>query len=146
MKRIERLVLHHSASARSTTFATIKKWHTQPKPKRGEKKTARHGRGWSDIGYNYVILGNGKLRVGRPLPTTGAHARGVNSTSIGVCVVGDNTKPGQEWHPVQISTLEYLIDACKLLWPGIKVCGHRDVMTPGYTECPGLDAADAFGG
>ena len=139
MNRIERLVIHHSGSARSTTFAAIKKWHTQPKPKRGEKKTARHGRGWSDIGYNYVIVGNGKLRVGRPLPTTGAHAKGKNSTSIGVCVVGNNLKRGQEWHPIQIETLTELKEACELLWPGIEVCGHRDVMALGYTQCPGLD-------
>ena len=88
MNRIERLVIHHSASARSTTFAAIKHWHTDAPPK---------GNGWSDIGYNYVILGNGKLRVGRPLPTTGAHAKGKNSTSIGVCVVGNNLKSDQEW-------------------------------------------------
>lgn len=135
MNRIERLVIHHSASSRSTTFAAIKHWHTDPPPK---------GNGWSDIGYNYVILGNGKLRVGRPLPTTGAHAKGKNSTSIGVCVVGDNTKSGQEWHPVQIATLEQVMDACLLLWPGIELCGHRDVMAPGYTECPGLDVRALF--
>lgn len=135
MNRIERLVIHHSASARSTTFAAIKRWHTTPKP---------NGNGWSDIGYNFVILGSGKLKVGRPLPTTGAHAKGKNSTSIGVCVVGNNAKPGQEWNPVQIETLTELKEACELLWPGIEVCGHRDVMAPGYTECPGLDAARVF--
>lgn len=127
MNRIERVVVHHSASGRGTTFAAIKKWHTDPKP---------DGNGWSDIGYNFVITGHGKLRVGRPLPTTGAHAKGVNSTSIGICVVGDNTKNGKEWHPIQGAALVEFIDACKLLWPGIEVCGHRDV---GHTECPGLD-------
>lgn len=134
MNRIERLVIHHSASGRGTTFAQIRKWHTDPKPR---------GNGWSDIGYNFVILGNGKLRVGRPLPTTGAHAKGKNSTSIGVCVTGNNTKPGQEWTPVQIATLTELKEACELLWPGIEVCGHRDV---GSTQCPGLDAAAVFDG
>lgn len=137
MNRIERLVVHHSASRRSTTFATIKNWHTKPPP---------NGNGWSDIGYNFVILGTGKLRIGRRLPTTGAHAKGKNSTSIGVCVVGNNTKSGHEWTPVQIATLEELVSACRLLWPGIEVCGHRDVMSPGYTECPGLDAAALLDG
>ena len=127
MNRIDRLVIHHSASGRGTTVAQIRKWHIE--------------RGFNDIGYNYVITGQGKLRVGRPVPTTGAHAKGVNSTSIGVCVVGDNTKPNREWTPVQIATLEELVQACKLLWPGIVVCGHKDVMRPGYTSCPGLDVA-----
>ena len=130
MNLIERIVVHHSASGRSTTFAQIRRWHTAPKPQ---------GNGWNEIGYNYVILSNGRLRVGRPLPQTGAHARGVNSTSIGICVVGNNLKAGQEWTEAQWKTVRQVVSACSLLWPRIKVCGHRDVMAPGYTECPGID-------
>lgn len=132
MTRIERLVIHHSASPRGTSFNSIRQWHLR--------------KGWNDIGYNYVILGNGKLRVGRALPTTGAHAKGKNATSIGVCVVGNNTKDGQHWAVEQRATLRKVVAACRLLWPDIKVCGHRDVMAPGYTECPGVDVEAAFGG
>ena len=52
-----------------------------------------HVRGWTTVGYNYVIVPDGQLRVGRPLWETGAHARGQNQDSIGVCVIGDNTRP-----------------------------------------------------
>ncbi len=128
MNRIERVVIHHSASGRSTTFAQIRRWHVE--------------RGFSDIGYHFVVLANGRIRQGRPLPVTGAHARGKNSTSIGICAVGDNTRADRRWTSAQEEALAELVAACQLLWPGIEVCGHRDVMAPGHTECPGLDAQE----
>ena len=127
MNRIERVVIHHSASGRSTTFAQIRRWHLE--------------RGFSDIGYHFVVLADGTMRQGRQLPTTGAHARGKNSTSIGICAVGDNTREDRRWTRSQQAALRELVDACRLLWPGIEVCGHRDVMARGHTECPGVDMA-----
>lgn len=131
MTRIERVVVHHSASAPSTTFAQIRRWHLE--------------RGFSDIGYHYVVLADGRIRIGRPLPTTAAHARGKNRTSIGICLVGNNTRAGQGWTRAQEDALRQLVDACRLLWPGIEVCGHRDVMAPGHTECPGVDVTRLLG-
>ena len=32
-----------------------------------------------------------------------------------------------------------MVAPVRLLWPGIEVCGHGDVMVPGHTECPGVD-------
>ena len=131
MNKIEELIIHHSASRRNVSVATIRKWHTDPKPQ---------GNGWDDIGYHYIITANGKLHVGRPLPRTGAHAP-PNSKRIGCCVTGDNTNPAHAWVEPQLVTLRQLVAAVRLLWPQIKVKGHRQVMRPGYTECPGLDIA-----
>lgn len=129
MKAYDTLVIHHSASRRNTRVATVRKWHTDPKPR---------GNGWSDVGYHWLIDQTGKLHVGRPIQKTGAHAP-PNSGRIGVCVIGDNTKANQSWNQAQCETLASVIAAMELLFPGIKVCGHRDVMRPGYTECPGVD-------
>lgn len=131
MTRIENFVVHHSASnPKTTTAAVIKGWHTDPK---------KPGGPFSDIGYNYVIEGNGKLVVGRPIPVVGSHAKGVNRISIGVCVVGDNTKPEFAWSEEQIDSLVDLYLSTVVLFPNIQLRGHRDVMPKGYTECPGLD-------
>ncbi len=126
---ITHLVIHHSASKPNTRFETIRRWHTAPKPK---------GRGWSAIGYHHVILGDGSIRVGRPLTERGAHAP-PNKGRIGVCVVGDNTVDGHGWTAAQIEALEDYVAAVRVLYPGITVVGHSSTKA---TACPGLDIKD----
>ena len=43
---IDRLIVHHSASPRSTTLKDIRRWHVDE-------------RGWEDVGYHFVIDGFG---------------------------------------------------------------------------------------
>lgn len=48
--------------------------------------------GWSDIGYHYGIekvRGKATLQYGRRVNKTGAHVRGMNKNTIGICVVGN---------------------------------------------------------
>lgn len=44
--------------------------------------------GWAAIGYHVVIKRDGTIEAGRPLDTVGAHAEGINSASVGVCLIG----------------------------------------------------------
>ena len=120
---IEVLIIHHSASPRNITTSQIRHWHVK-------------GRGWSDIGYNYVIEAEGEVVIGRPLSLVGAHCKGHNHNSIGVCVVGDNTKSKHQWSMKQIASLQDLIFGLKLVFPGVEVKGHRDIAA---TLCPGVD-------
>jgi len=121
---IARIVIHHSASSLSTTLEDIKKWHLE--------------RGFSDIGYHYVIESNGLIRYGRPLPLRGAHTKGANFNSIGICLVGDMTREGEHWTWEQYETLFQLIGAWKCIAPRLEIMGHRDVgLLP--TICPGVD-------
>ena len=125
MREFKCIVIHHSASPRKTTREEVERWHLD--------------RGFSAIGYHYVIEWNGIVRFGRPLIQEGAHCKadGANHDSIGICVAGDNTKPGQEWNTAQIASLGLLIRGCRLLFGDLNFCGHRDV--PGAaTECPGV--------
>ncbi|NOZ70078.1 MAG: N-acetylmuramoyl-L-alanine amidase [Deferribacteres bacterium] len=74
--KIQKLVVHHSATNSVTTKrADIERWHRQ--------------RGFSQIGYHKVIEGDGGIVDGRPETIQGAHARGANHASLGVCVVGN---------------------------------------------------------
>lgn len=57
-------------------------------------------RGWSGIGYHFVIRQSGILESGRSLKITGAHVRGKNHDSIGVCYIGRNNI-----NPEQVKTL-----------------------------------------
>ena len=75
MREIKQIHIHCSATKTDNISAsTIRRWHLQ--------------RGWSDIGYHYVIGLDGKIEAGRPVSKIGAHAKGYNKTSIGICYIG----------------------------------------------------------
>jgi N-acetylmuramoyl-L-alanine amidase len=128
------IVIHHSAGPRSQSAEAIRRYHTAQPPL---------GRGWKAIGYHFVIEEDGTLVHGRPVGMAGAHALPVNDRAIGICLIGDNTRRGQEWTRAQIQAAQALIHTLRLIWPALIVTGHRDVH-PGHTECPGLNAADVL--
>jgi N-acetylmuramoyl-L-alanine amidase len=111
--------------------------------------TAWHiARGWTSIGYNWVIRRNGVIEKGRDLDNdgdsfneVGAHALGFNSRSLGICLVGgrsDNNEPEDNFTSEQMHALAYLLDAIEARVPGIEILGHRDL--PGVTKaCPCFD-------
>jgi len=84
MNKPEVIIIHHSATKDGTAkdFNAIKNYH---------KNTL----GWRDIGYNWIIEKvNGKAAVikGRSESISGAHTKGMNDKSIGICVVGNYDK------------------------------------------------------
>lgn len=120
---ITRLIVHHSASARTTSITDLRRWHIEEN-------------GWDDIGYHYFVPASGDLTLCRSLAYSGAHAKGSNYDSVGICLAGDNTDNKDGWIPGQVRTLHLFIQALTVLYPDLKVLGHRDVAD---TECPGLD-------
>ena len=120
-RNVSKIVVHHSASPQSTTVAQIRDWHVNE-------------RGWSDIGYHYIILGDGTLERGRSINKTGAHCRGHNRGSIGICVTGNTSQEPPTPAQVQslMGTLTMLLEEYNITRQD--VYGHRDL---GATECPG---------
>lgn len=47
---------------------------------------------WNDIGYNFLVGGDGAVYVGRGWDDEGAHTLGHNKRSIGIAFIGDFTK------------------------------------------------------
>lgn len=121
---IRRIIVHHSASGLSTTLEDIKRWHLE--------------RGFEDVGYHYVIESNGLIRYGRRLPLMGAHTKGSNWDSIGVCLVGDMTREDRRWTWEQWESLYQLVGSLKLLAPHVEIIGHREAQGAA-TECPAVD-------
>ncbi|MCB1256309.1 MAG: N-acetylmuramoyl-L-alanine amidase [Microthrixaceae bacterium] len=82
-------VVHHSDSGNSYSQAQV------PGIIRGIQAFHMNGRGWNDIGYNFVVDKYGGVWEGRgggaDRPVIGAHAAGFNSGSVGVMVLGDYT-------------------------------------------------------
>jgi len=123
--KISKLVIHHSASKAATTKkADLERWHKE--------------RGFSQIGYHKVVEANGSIVNGRSESTQGAHAKGANMGTLGVCVVGDFETETPS--PAQIKSLvTVLSEWCKThKLNSTNIYGHYNV--PGATtdtSCPG---------
>ena len=117
---INYLVVHCSDSpaGRGDVAATIHRWHKE--------------KGWDGIGYHAVILENGTVQAGRPIYWTGAHCRGHNSDSLGVCLIGK----GDYTHH-QFSALRHQLNDWLVIFPDAKVVGHCDL--DGRKKCPLFD-------
>lgn len=100
-------------------------------------------RGFSTIGYHYVIRRDGTVESGRPIDAVGAHVEGHNLHSVGICMVGGlgkDGKPAPEYTPAQWTELKRLVLKILERFPGCKIVGHRDL--PGVAKaCPSFDVA-----
>lgn len=116
-------------------------------------------RGWSDIGYHYVVTLDGEVEFGRDVNLIGAHVSGYNSHSIGVVYVGGldrDGKPKDTRNELQKNALLNLLIDLKKLYPGAKISGHRDfspdknhngIIEPHewIKSCPCFDAKSEYG-
>lgn len=98
---------------------------------------------WRYIGYHYYIRRNGRLEETRPLERMGAHAKGFNAHSIGICYEGGLDEHGHYADTrteAQKKTMAELIIHLKQQFPTIvNILGHRDL--PGVQKaCPCFDA------
>lgn len=81
-RNITKIIVHHSATDQGDVDS-FRKHHMETK-------------GWDDVGYHFVIKRDGTLQYGRPLFKQGAHAKGRNWNSIGICLVGKDQFNGQQ--------------------------------------------------
>ena len=66
------------------------------------------GFGWHGIGYHRVICRDGLIQQGRPDFWVGAHVRGFNDVSLGVCLIGRS-----EFTNAQFTALENVLRTWK---------------------------------
>lgn len=111
----------------------IKRWHVEE-------------RGWSDIGYHYVIELDGTIKAGRPISVVGAHCRGENNKSIGICYVGGcdkNMKPKDTRTKEQKKSLDALIYGLSVVLPiDVSVHGHNEFNLG--KACPSFDVSKEY--
>lgn len=126
---IDTIFIHCAATAegKDYTVADIRAWHK--------------ARGWSDIGYHYVIYRDGRIMLGRPIGQVGAHVEGHNARSAGVVYVGGVASDGKTAKdtrtPAQRSSLLWLTQQLRAKHKKIKrVRGHNEVAAK---ACPSFD-------
>lgn len=132
-RNIKELIVHCSATPEGKDYSvdTIRQWHLQ--------------RGFSDIGYHYVIYRDGSIHIGRDESIIGAHCTGHNTNSIGVCYIGGCASDGKT--PKDTRTIEQKQSLVKLLkelktkYPQASIHGHRDFANK---ACPSFDATKEY--
>ena len=118
MRSINLIVVHCSATRANRALTTE------------ELETIHRRRGFRGIGYHYYIRWDGTVVNTRPLELVGAHAKGHNAHSIGLCYEGGldcNGKPADTRTPEQRSALRLLVYQLLKRFRNSYVCGHRDL-------------------
>lgn len=128
MRKIEKIIIHCSATPASADIGVseITAWHKE--------------RGFLECGYHYVIRRNGEIEKGRSKEKIGAHTKGFNVKSIGICLVGGVDKNGKARDTktkAQEESLRALLDELLAEFKGASVLGHRDLNK--NKECPSFD-------
>lgn len=106
-------------------------------------------RGFRTGGYHFYVRRDGTVSQFRRLLEKGAHCKGSNHNSIGICYEGGLDRSGAPADTVtaaQDVAIAAIIDALRAVLPHLsKVRGHRD-MPRAATDCPCLDAGKKWGG
>jgi len=134
MRHINKIILHCSATCEGKHYDVdeIRRWHVE-------------GRGWRDIGYHYVVYLDGTVHEGRPVEQTGAHVKGLNKNSIGICYIGgvSNIKdkrgkfPAKDTRtPEQKEALDRFINELMEKYPDATLHGHNEFSAK---ACPSFD-------
>ena len=137
MRELSRIILHCSATEEGKDFdaATIRRWHTLPPPR---------GNGWKDIGYHYVIRIDGVVDIGRAIDEAGAHVKGHNADSIGICYIGGlrDGKPADTMTELQELALLELVRSLRLLFGYMPISGHNEYSSK---ACPSFNVQEKYG-
>lgn len=117
-ENIHTIVVHCSATreGRPVSLADIDTMHKQ--------------RGFAMVGYHRLILLDGTVVQGRPYTRQGAHVKGNNLNTLGICMIGgldEDGKPKNTFTSAQMASLAAELINLKKLFPSIHtICGHRD--------------------
>ena len=117
MRNIDSIIVHCSATKAGQDFTAtdIDRWHRE--------------RGFNGIGYHYVIRLDGKLEKGRDVALAGAHCKGWNERSVGICYIGgldENGRPADTRTNAQKRVLYQIIMDLQREYNILQVLGHRD--------------------
>jgi len=132
MRLINEIFIHCTATLpeMDIDIAQVKTWHLD--------------RGWSDVGYHFLVRRSGEVETGRPLHRAGAHVKGHNESSIGVAMAGGLAHSGKQacnYTRQQWDSLSLLIDQLQAEYdiPNGNVRGHNQASSK---DCPCFDVTE----
>lgn len=142
MRPINEIIVHCSAtqwhwmldSPTADKVAEIRRWHVRD-------------RKWRDIGYHYIVDYNGTVATGRPIEQVGAHVKGHNTGTIGICLIGGHGAAATDdfsdhFTKLQDKALRKLLKELQDRYGIDKVTGHNQYSAKG---CPGFNVPKWLG-
>lgn len=152
-RRINEIIIHCTATpeGRDYTIEQIRRDHK--------------ARGFTDVGYHYVVYRDGTIHEGRDVNKIGAHCKYHNDNSIGISYIGGVTNiPGLKYEQQktkdtrtlkQKDALLNLLEALRIMYPKARIIGHRDtspdlngdgIIEPNewIKTCPSFDAKKEY--
>lgn len=129
MRKINKIIIHCSDSDFGNALI-INDWHKE--------------RGWDCIGYHYIVgnghyddFADGNIEYGRDLAISGAHAKGHNFDSIGICLIGKPIKGRCKFTLKQLQTARTLCIELSKRYDIGAVVGHFEINN--QKTCPSMD-------
>ena len=133
MRLVKEVIIHCSATreGQHVSVDTIKDWHL--------------AKGWNDIGYHFYIDLDGTIHKGRDIDKMGAHCKGRNRNSIGVCYCGgveaDGKTPKDTRTQEQKESLLHVLKTFKAMYPESIIYSHNEFAAK---ACPSFDATKEY--
>lgn len=113
-----KIILHHAKATKCSIY-DVHRWHLNM--------------GWAGCGYHFFISKDGVIYRGRVEDAVGAHCKGYNKNSLGVCMEGDYTVDTMP--ETQSKALLWLLKYLCSKYYINKIYGHREFIS---TACPGM--------
>jgi len=139
-RNINQIIIHCSATRNGKWFSVndIDHWHSLPpfNFKRSDAFRKRQNSLLKSIGYHFVIYTNGAVATGRHLDEVGAHAKGLNQKSIGVCLIGTDKFSKAQWQSLK-ANISGLERHYKTPSKPFRIIGHNEINKAKI--CPGFD-------
>ena len=116
MRKIDMIVIHCSATRADVPLSPrqLEEMHRQ--------------RGFDGCGYHYYVRRDGEICTMRPVDRPGAHAKGYNRHSIGVCYEGgldEQGRPADTRTELQKRSLRVLVRVLAMDFQTRRIVGHR---------------------
>ena len=135
MREIKLIVIHCSATREDHPFTEH------------DLKIAHRLRGFDGIGYHFYVRRNGDIKSTRQVERVGAHARGYNTNSIGICYEGGLDKEGRPADTRTQAQRFALLDLLTILkhqYPDAQILGHYQLSASIHKACPCFDSRKEY--
>ena len=133
MRLVKEIIIHCSATREGQQISvdTIRDWHL--------------AKGWNNIGYHFYIDLDGTINKGRDIDKIGAHCKGHNRNSIGICYCGgvetDGKTPKDTRTQEQKDSLLNVLKTLKAMYPEAVIYSHNEFANK---ACPSFDATGEY--
>ena len=133
MRLVKEIIIHCSATREGQQISvdTIRDWHL--------------AKGWNNIGYHFYIDLDGTINKGRDIDKIGAHCKGHNRNSIGICYCGgvetDGKTPKDTRTQEQKDSLLNVLKTLKAMYPEAVIYSHNEFAAK---ACPSFDATEEY--